>query len=321
MPAPSQFNVAWYLANNLDVAAAGVDPYEHFLHSGIAEGRTTDTFNENSYLARYPDVAAAVARGDYATGWEHYVAWGSAELRDASGPLYLQGASAADALSAAGTSKGATIRGFGGADTLTGSMGADLIYGNQNLDYLYGGYGDDTIYGGQNDGPAGSDGIQRQGAETIVGGQGRDLIYGNFGADRIDLSDSEYSDTVYGGQDNDTIVGVMNGDMVYGNLGDDRIEMSYLAGQATLYGGGGADIVEPIGRPFDLYWKDFNPEEGDRISASRLVFYRDNFGSYDQFLSFDPDRQYLYFYDPIIRGGFGIYVGRSDFSEDWFVGL
>lgn len=43
MPTPSQFNAAWYLANNRDVAAAGVDPYEHFLGSGIAEDRRKAT--------------------------------------------------------------------------------------------------------------------------------------------------------------------------------------------------------------------------------------------------------------------------------------
>ena len=34
------FDVRWYLAENPDVAAAGVDPYEHYLAYGAAEART-----------------------------------------------------------------------------------------------------------------------------------------------------------------------------------------------------------------------------------------------------------------------------------------
>jgi GT2 family glycosyltransferase len=38
-------------------------------------------FNERAYLAAYPDVAAAVARGDFASGWEHFSLFGQYEGR------------------------------------------------------------------------------------------------------------------------------------------------------------------------------------------------------------------------------------------------
>jgi hypothetical protein len=33
------FDTAWYLAANPDVAAAGVDPLQHYIDYGAAEGR------------------------------------------------------------------------------------------------------------------------------------------------------------------------------------------------------------------------------------------------------------------------------------------
>ena len=54
------FDTTYYLANNPDVAAAGVDPYTHFHFTGWHEGRNPDAlFNTNYYLAQNPDVAAA----------------------------------------------------------------------------------------------------------------------------------------------------------------------------------------------------------------------------------------------------------------------
>ncbi len=41
-------------------------------------------FEESVYLARYPDIAAAVERGDVPDGWTHYVAHGRAEGRSGS---------------------------------------------------------------------------------------------------------------------------------------------------------------------------------------------------------------------------------------------
>jgi hypothetical protein len=58
--AGQEFDAAFYLASNLDVAKTGVDPLDHFLASGWREGRDPNaTFSVRDYLESYPDVAAA----------------------------------------------------------------------------------------------------------------------------------------------------------------------------------------------------------------------------------------------------------------------
>lgn len=54
------FDGAWYLLQNPDVAAAGIDPLVHYLHAGASEGRSPHpSFDVASYLSMNPDVAAA----------------------------------------------------------------------------------------------------------------------------------------------------------------------------------------------------------------------------------------------------------------------
>ena len=54
------FDASYYLAQNQDVAAAGIDPYQHYLGSGWKEGRNPSAlFNTNYYLSHNADVAAA----------------------------------------------------------------------------------------------------------------------------------------------------------------------------------------------------------------------------------------------------------------------
>ena len=54
------FDAAYYLQQNPDVAAAGVNPYLHFATSGWKEGRNPNAFfDTNYYLQRNPDVVAA----------------------------------------------------------------------------------------------------------------------------------------------------------------------------------------------------------------------------------------------------------------------
>lgn len=53
------FDPAFYLKQNPDVAAAGVDPLEHFLNTGWKEGRDpTPAFSTRYYLNTYPEVRA-----------------------------------------------------------------------------------------------------------------------------------------------------------------------------------------------------------------------------------------------------------------------
>jgi len=54
------FDSSFYLAHNPDVAAAGVDPYQHYLTYGWHEGRNPDAlFDTKYYLAQNPDVRMA----------------------------------------------------------------------------------------------------------------------------------------------------------------------------------------------------------------------------------------------------------------------
>ena len=54
------FDAVYYLAHNPDVAAAGVDPFQHYLGNGWREGRAAAAFFDTSYYLRTnPDVKAA----------------------------------------------------------------------------------------------------------------------------------------------------------------------------------------------------------------------------------------------------------------------
>lgn len=54
------FDAEWYLAQHPDVAAAGIDPLDHFIASGGIEGRDPNPlFDSDWYLAQYPEVASA----------------------------------------------------------------------------------------------------------------------------------------------------------------------------------------------------------------------------------------------------------------------
>lgn len=58
--AGGEFDTAFYLASNIDVAKTGVDALDHFLASGWREGRDPNpTFSVKDYLESYPDIAAA----------------------------------------------------------------------------------------------------------------------------------------------------------------------------------------------------------------------------------------------------------------------
>lgn len=54
------FDSAWYLDRYADVAAAGMDPLEHYLSGGMLEGRRPNRwFAPDWYLNAYPDVASS----------------------------------------------------------------------------------------------------------------------------------------------------------------------------------------------------------------------------------------------------------------------
>ncbi len=77
LAASELFDEEFYLATYPDVAAAGIDPTGHYLQSGAREGRDPSAeFSTTAYWKRYPDVQA--------TGWNplvHFLREGEAEGR------------------------------------------------------------------------------------------------------------------------------------------------------------------------------------------------------------------------------------------------
>ena len=72
-----RFDASYYLAQNPDVAAAGVDPYRHYLSYGWKEGRDPSLmFSTDKYLLANPDVAAAGI-----DPMAHYSSFGQSEGR------------------------------------------------------------------------------------------------------------------------------------------------------------------------------------------------------------------------------------------------
>lgn len=92
------FDTSFYLSQYPDVANARVNPLEHFLNFGAAEGRFANAtidgaidsdgnnlaneFNATAYLAANPDLAAAVGPGKaFATPFQHFTLFGQFEGR------------------------------------------------------------------------------------------------------------------------------------------------------------------------------------------------------------------------------------------------
>jgi GT2 family glycosyltransferase/glycosyltransferase involved in cell wall biosynthesis len=72
------FDAAWYQARYPDVAAAGVDPLQHFIHNGVAERRDPNSFFDSGwYNEYYADVGTAGLHPLL-----HYLQVGAAELRN-----------------------------------------------------------------------------------------------------------------------------------------------------------------------------------------------------------------------------------------------
>jgi hypothetical protein len=84
-PASLIFDPHWYLTQYPDVAAAGLDPVQHFLKSGFAEGRNPNPYFDSSwYVAAYPDVAGHVAEHGE-NPFMHYLFYGVREGRKPNG--------------------------------------------------------------------------------------------------------------------------------------------------------------------------------------------------------------------------------------------
>lgn len=233
-----------------------------FLQSDAARGRAVyaSGFEESAYLARYPDVAAAVFTGALPSGRAHYERWGRAEGRIATGGsidelAYLQaypdvalavrqgGFQSGEEhyfrfgyyenrpvrfvgrlIDASMVTHGVSLFGGLGNDTLIGGADDDLLEGGGGANLLMGGGGDDSLRSGG-------------GNDTLIGGEGDD-----------DLLDSGGTNLLMGGAGNDTLVAGGGNDTLIGGDGDDVLKswggaVLVLGGEGndTLVAGGGND--------------------------------------------------------------------------------
>jgi hypothetical protein len=78
LKASGLFDETWYLAENADVAASGLNPVEHYLLYGVAEGRNpSKEFDTRRYLEANPDVAEVKMNP-----LVHFVKYGKSENRN-----------------------------------------------------------------------------------------------------------------------------------------------------------------------------------------------------------------------------------------------
>ena len=247
------FDADFYLANNLDVAAAVAagsfgSAFEHFVLFGAEEGRAPNAFfDETFYLLNNPDVAAAVDAGAFGSGFEHFVLFGAEEGRDPSADFdtafYLANNPDVAAAVAAGAfgsgfehfllfgfdegrlavpaDAGLTLIGTPGDDLLVGSPGADLLDGLAGDDTLIGGAGNDTLDGGD-------------GADVLDGGAGDDLLIGGAG-----------DDFLVGGAGNDTLDGGTGFDAAIYLFDPAGVTVNLGTGTA-IDGSGGTDFLTEI---------------------------------------------------------------------------
>jgi len=141
----ASFDTDYYLSTYPDVAAAGANPFDHFLASGAAEMRVpfssfpASSFDSATYLAANPDVQAAITAGAFTNAYQHWVLNGQFEGR-------------AGAPEVTTPNSGSTFTLTTDVDVITGTAGDDIINGvNGSVDTLTvpdsidGGGGTDTL--------------------------------------------------------------------------------------------------------------------------------------------------------------------------------
>ena len=124
----------------------------------------------------------------------------------------------------------------------------DYLQGGKGRDKLRGGKGDDELLGGS-------------GHDRLSGGKGDDELLGGRGHDR--LSGGPGDDYLFGGAGHDYLKGGKGDDVLIGGAGKNRLK-----------GGKGADIFDiksDTEKGSKCIIIDFNPDEGDKISAGDKV--------------------------------------------------
>lgn len=81
----SRFDAAWYVEFYGVHLAGAAEPFDHYLEIGSRFGLSPSSdFDEWAYRQRYPDVARAIERGSWPSGFEHYLSVGGDGRRQAS---------------------------------------------------------------------------------------------------------------------------------------------------------------------------------------------------------------------------------------------
>ncbi|QDG74945.1 calcium-binding protein [Labrenzia sp. PHM005] len=140
----ASFSTSYYLSTYPDVAAAGVNPFDHFLASGSLEMRQpystfpTSSFVAADYAAANPDLAAAGITSDAAL-YQHFVIHGQFEGRSGAPDVSIP-------------NSGSTFTLTTDIDNLTGTSGDDVFNGVNGTtdtftlpDTIDGGAGNDTL--------------------------------------------------------------------------------------------------------------------------------------------------------------------------------
>jgi Ca2+-binding RTX toxin-like protein len=212
--------------------------------------------------------------------------------------MAIRGTSGDDTINGADDVKN-TIFGLEGNDSLTGGSDNDTLYGGAGDDSLWGADGRDQLFGG-----AGDDLIEEGSpgdGDRLHGGNGSDtlrLFYGTFfgggvgafefsfsagyrmttpggsvadGFEKLDITGSDFNDTITGGRFDDFLRGWEGDDLLDGGRGDDRIfgdnggdTMMGGKGDDSLSGGGSDDVLiggdgdDTLigGRSFDVFSGD-----------------------------------------------------------------
>ncbi|WP_305790850.1 bluetail domain-containing putative surface protein [Pannonibacter sp. P2PFMT1] len=141
------FNTKDYLTANPDVAAAGVNPFTHFMNFGAAEGRAPSatfpsfaSFDDKAYLAANADLAAAGITTKNAA-YAHFVKHGQFEGRPGA-PVVDSGVPGQTFTLTTGVDN---IVGTANNDTINGVIGTAATTTLNAFDSINGGAGVDTL--------------------------------------------------------------------------------------------------------------------------------------------------------------------------------
>jgi hypothetical protein len=154
----ASFDTSFYLITYPDVAAAGINPFTHFLNFGSAEDRqpfvnfpniANGQFVPATYAAANPDLAAAGITTNAAL-YQHFVVFGQFEGRSGAPTVTTPGGSNPGTTQNFTTTVGEALVGTDGDDIFSGTSDAGGFGGTpaatvNNTDTADGGAGTDTI--------------------------------------------------------------------------------------------------------------------------------------------------------------------------------